>query len=124
MVLASVLVRFEGVERVRRIVAELPGDTEQEQNQVFYGAGTLPVVQQLCVSLDQIRILIFAGMVVMQEVVFTSPGIGQHPVEPIDEAPPPLGKGLTRIPRRHAGHPLRCRSKSWQYGGVPVVFLS
>ena len=52
MVLASVLVRFEGVERIRRIVAELPGDTDQEHYQVFYGAGTSPVAQQLCVSLD------------------------------------------------------------------------
>ena len=98
--------RFEGVERARRIVAELPGDTGHEQHQVFYDAGTSKVAQQLCVSLGQIRILIFAGMVVMQEVVFTSPGIGQHPVEPIDEAPPPPGKGLARIPRRHAGHPV------------------
>ena len=32
---ASVLVRFKGVERVRRIVTELPGDTGQEQYQVF-----------------------------------------------------------------------------------------
>lgn len=106
MVRASVLVRFEGVERARCIVAELPGDTGQEQYQVFYGAGTSPVAQQLCVSFGQIRILIFARMVVMQEVVFTSPGVGQNPVEPIDEAPPPPGKSLARIPRRHAGHPV------------------
>ena len=98
--------RFEGVERARRIIAELPGDSGQEEHQVFYGAGTSPVAQQLCVSLGQIRILIFAGMVVMQEVVFTHPGFGQNPVEPIDESPPPPGKGLTRIPRRHAGHPV------------------
>ena len=106
MLLASVLVRFKGVERVRRIVAEFPGDTGQEQYQIFYGAGTSPVAHQLCVSFDQIRILIFAGMVVMQEVVFTSPGSGQNPVEPIDEAPPAPGKSLARITRSHAGHPV------------------
>ncbi len=42
----------------------------------------------------------------MQEVVFTSPGLGQHPVEPIDEAPPTLGKSVARISRWHAGHPV------------------
>jgi len=45
-------------------------------------------------------------MVVMQEVVYTSPGIGMNPVEPIDEAPPPPGKSLARIPRLHTGHPV------------------
>ena len=45
-------------------------------------------------------------MVVMQKVVFTSPGIGKNPVEPIDEATPSPGKCLARIPRRHAGHPV------------------
>ena len=45
-------------------------------------------------------------MVVMQKVVFTSPGSGQNPVEPIDEAPPAPGKSLARISRRHAGHPV------------------
>lgn len=43
-------------------------------------------------------------MVVMQEVVFTSPGIGKNPVEPIKEAPPAPGKNLARILGWDTGH--------------------
>src|SRR5205085_6683193 len=58
------------------------------------------------VVLDEIRIAALAGVLMMQNVVLVDPGVGKHPVGPIQHSPAAASEHARGVAPRNVRHPV------------------
>jgi hypothetical protein len=84
------------------VVARAPGRCEHAEQRPARGARQL--VHPRGVALDEIGVVFFAGVRVVEHVVLVDPRLGDHPVGPVDEAPPASREHAARMLRLHPRH--------------------
>eukprot|EP00438_Fugacium_kawagutii_P017111 Skav204601 [mRNA] locus=scaffold672:241796:242889:+ [translate_table: standard] len=77
---------------VGRVVGELPSKDPHQHGHILHSLWQRELAQQLEIVLHEVRILLLREVVMMGLVVLHIPGLGQHPVQPIQEAAETNGK--------------------------------
>mmetsp|Transcript_102036 Transcript_102036/g.329129 ORF Transcript_102036/g.329129 Transcript_102036/m.329129 type:complete len:491 (-) Transcript_102036:152-1624(-) len=85
-VLARVLELLEGVGRV---VRRLPCEHPEQHRRILHERGQRHRVKHRKVTLHEVRVRVFGEVVMVHLIVFNIPSSWEHPIQPIDEAPPP-----------------------------------
>ena len=87
----------EDAEGIGGVVDDLPGAGDDGDQRILEGHRDPHPAEKLQMPLGDVRVAILAGVVVVEDVVFVVPGLGEEPVKPIDIPPPPPGKPLARV---------------------------
>ena len=91
-------------ERIGGVVDDLPGAGHDGHDQIFECHRNPQAAEKLQVPLSDVGVAVFAGVVVVENVVFVVPGLWEEPVEPVDIPPPAAGEDPARVTGRDTRH--------------------